>query len=88
MAAFLLEYERAYCGASSFLPKLLKQGVDPTLYDLDLPHIFSAEELGCYVDSIMNDMRGRPQNEDYEYIRTICTSLKQWSEKGYIVHFK
>lgn len=84
--SFLLEGERAYCGASSLFEKLKRLGVDPTLYELPPHYIFRPKELHYYVDSVLNDLRGKPQDDDHLYIVRICESLKEWAEKEYIVH--
>lgn len=83
---FLLDQERAYCGASALFQKMERLEIDPVLYELPPHYIFSPETLHYYLDSVLNELRGKPQNEDYFYVQRVCESLRKWADRGLIVH--
>lgn len=83
---FLLEGERGWCGASRLFDALVKLGIDPALYTIEVPYVFSAQELDYYLDSLENELWGKERNDYYLYIKQICGSLRKWTNNGYIVH--
>ncbi|BCS54091.1 hypothetical protein GSbR_41740 [Geobacter sp. SVR] len=83
---FLLDNERAWVGASQFYVALDKLGISPTLYALPIPYIFSADELQYYLDSLENELRGKPRNDYYSYVKERCVKLSEWASRGVIVH--
>lgn len=83
---FLLEGEMAWCGASAFYEALSKLGISPVLYALPIPYILSATELHYYLDSLENELRGKPRNEYYLYVKERCDKLSEWANRGMIVH--
>lgn len=87
----LYEGERAWIGATELYSALGKLGIDYRLYELpshypDGRYVLKAEELNIYTESILNDLKGKPHTEQYEYVKQRCEALKRWAEKGYIVH--
>jgi hypothetical protein len=82
----LYENERVWIGSSEFYRSLQVLGIDVRLYELPVPFILNAEELQYYVESILADLKGKPQSEYLDYITQRCLALKRWAERGYIVH--
>ena len=86
---FLLESERYWMGASSLEAALTLLGVPVELYTLATPAIYSAEEINCWLDSLENDLRlADRSSEAYVYVKQICSKLREWAEKDYIIHVK
>jgi len=86
---FLLEGERAWLGASQFYKALTRLNIPVEIYHLELPHIFSGEELDYYLDSLENDLRSADRTSDYyQYVKQICRKLREWTSKGYVIHVK
>ena len=82
----LYEGERTWLGSRQILYAMDRLGIDHSLYELPSPYILNAEELHYYVQSILNELRGKPNNEYYDYVMQRCEALKRWADKGYIVH--
>ena len=82
----LYENERGWVGSSSFYEALGRLGIDYRLYELPVPYVLSADELNFYVESILNDLRGKCPSVFLDYVLERCKALKNWAAKGYIVH--
>jgi hypothetical protein len=83
---FLLEGERGWIGASRFFEALEKLNISRILYSVPIPYVFSASELEYYVDTLENELRGKPINDYNLYIKQICSSLRKWALDGLVVH--
>ena len=84
----LLEGERGFLGASSLYEKIAKLNINPILYELPIPFIFSPEDVFFWTDSLLNEVRGCKYSEDVQYVERVCKSLRNWASKGYVVHIR
>lgn len=82
----LYEAERSWLGSSELYRALGKLGIDYRLYELPVPYILSADEVLYYVESILQDIRGKPESIYLDYVKDRCYALRRWAEAGYIVH--
>lgn len=85
---FLYESERAWIGAGSFERALKLLGVPIELYKLEIPGVYSPEEIDLWLDSLENDLRetNLKGTEAYAYLENIILALRRWTERGYVIH--
>ena len=85
---FLYENEMAYLGANHLYQKLNNLNIDPPPIP-SLPCVFSAEDMGYWLDSLENDLRlCQGKGDDYHYVAAVLKTLRRWSDLGRLIHVR
>lgn len=89
-SGFLLENERGWLGSSLFFHSMLRLGIRTEPYYIPPGIVLSPEETTYYANSILSEaafmLPADKESEAWQYIETICRTLKGWGEKNYLVH--
>jgi hypothetical protein len=84
---FLLENEAGWISSSLFFLSLEQLGLDTPQYYLPPGTILSAREVTIYANDVVWQLATTEvSNEYYKYALDICRRLRNWGERGHIVH--